>query len=66
VAEGGRCVIEVARILDSHQLVPEAVAIREPTLDDVFLQLTGHRAEIPTGAEPRSGDSQRSREEGAA
>jgi ABC-2 type transport system ATP-binding protein len=66
VAEGGRCILEVARILDSQQLVPDAVAIREPTLDDVFLQLTGHRAETPTGAEPPAQSAHRGREEGAA
>jgi daunorubicin resistance ABC transporter ATP-binding subunit len=67
VTEGGRCVLEVARILDANQLVPDAVAIREPTLDDVFLQLTGHRAEdAPPGAEPVAAGSGQSREEGAA
>jgi len=67
VTEGGRCVLEVARILDANQLVPDTVAIREPTLDDVFLQLTGHRAEdAPPGAEPVAGGSRRGREEGAA
>jgi hypothetical protein len=29
--------------LDADAIVPESLAIREPTLDDVFLQLTGHR-----------------------
>ena len=64
VAEGGRCVLEVARYLDANRLVPEAVSIREPTLDDVFLQLTGHKAEI---AGPDGQDAHRGRqEEGAA
>ncbi len=29
----------------SADLVPEAFTVREPTLDDVFLQLTGHRTD---------------------
>jgi hypothetical protein len=28
--------------------VPVSIDIREPTLDDVFLELTGHRAEEPS------------------
>jgi ABC-2 type transport system ATP-binding protein len=69
VAEGGRCVLEVARYLDANRLVPEAVSIRGPTLDDVFLQLTGHKAEMarPDGEDAQRG-SQRGgqEEEGAA
>jgi ABC-2 type transport system ATP-binding protein len=67
VPEGGRCILEVARVLDASSLVPDAVSIREPTLDDVFLQLTGHRAELsPADAERESGGRERRREEGAA
>jgi daunorubicin resistance ABC transporter ATP-binding subunit len=66
-AEGGRCVLDVARILDANRLVPDTVAIREPTLDDVFLQLTGHKAEIsPPDADAAAGGRRRFREEGAA
>ena len=58
VPDKGRAVQEVIRMLDSDAIVPESLAIREPTLDDVFLQLTGHRvgtgpdepASRPTGA----------------
>ncbi len=53
VEEGGRAVLDVARILDREQLCPEAVAVREPTLDDVFLSLTGHVAEVPADDEVR-------------
>jgi ABC-2 type transport system ATP-binding protein len=42
VGEGGRSILEVVRTLDAAGLNPESLAIREPTLDDVFLQLTGH------------------------
>ena len=44
-------VVEVVRILDNAGLAPSALAVREPSLDDVFLSLTGHRAE-PVEAEP--------------
>lgn len=45
VNDAGKSVLDVARTLDSASLVPDNVMIREPSLDDVFLQLTGHRAE---------------------
>jgi ABC-2 type transport system ATP-binding protein len=45
VSDPGRAVLEVVRALDTAGLVPESLVVREPTLDDVFLQLTGHRAE---------------------
>jgi ABC-2 type transport system ATP-binding protein len=44
-SEGGRSVLAVARLLDDAQLVPDDFTVRGPTLDDVFLTLTGHRAE---------------------
>jgi ABC-2 type transport system ATP-binding protein len=69
VAEGGRCVLEVARYLDANRIVPDSVSIREPTLDDVFLQLTGHKAETsPPDATAAAGGRGRGRQqqEGAA
>ncbi|MEX0983937.1 MAG: ATP-binding cassette domain-containing protein [Actinomycetota bacterium] len=45
-AEGGaHILIEVLRILDGDGLEPEGLTVREPSLDDVFLSLTGHHAE---------------------
>ncbi|MDP9299989.1 MAG: ATP-binding cassette domain-containing protein [Actinomycetota bacterium] len=35
----------VLRDLDGAGLEPETLMVREPSLDDVFLQLTGHKAE---------------------
>ena len=35
----------VVRALDREQLEPASLVLREPTLDDVFLTLTGKRAE---------------------
>ena len=40
--------LEVVRVLDAEQFEPSAMALHEPTLDDVFLDLTGHRAEDPS------------------
>ena len=45
VADGPRALLEAVRLLDDKRLEPEGIAIREPTLDDVFLTLTGKRAE---------------------
>jgi len=44
VPDKGRAVQEAIRLLDADAIVPESLSIREPTLDDVFLQLTGHRS----------------------
>ena len=37
-------VLALARILDRESLDPGSFIVREPTLDDVFLVLTGHAA----------------------
>jgi daunorubicin resistance ABC transporter ATP-binding subunit len=61
VPDAGAAVLEVVRLLDSTGLTPESIHVREPTLDDVFLQLTGHKAETKAGpteedqAAPRTG-----------
>jgi ABC-2 type transport system ATP-binding protein len=41
-ADGSAVVVDVIRALDGSGLRPTAVEIREPTLDDVFLTLTGN------------------------
>jgi ABC-2 type transport system ATP-binding protein len=45
VADGPRAMLEAVRALDTEQLEPLTMALREPTLDDVFLTLTGHAAD---------------------
>jgi ABC-2 type transport system ATP-binding protein len=42
---GARMVTEALGLLDEADLVPTTLAMREPSLDDVFLALTGHGAE---------------------
>ncbi len=52
VDEGTHLVIETLRRLDDAGLAPATMALREPSLDDVFLTLTGHRAEPDEIVEP--------------
>ena len=44
--EGAGVLIDVLRTLDSDNLSPDTLAVREPSMDDVFLALTGHKAEL--------------------
>jgi ABC-2 type transport system ATP-binding protein len=46
VNDGPRIVTEALRILEVEGIAPTTLALREPSLDDVFLALTGHRAEL--------------------
>jgi len=48
--DGSRLVIDALRTLDGEGIVPATLVVREPSLDDVFLALTGHHAE-PAEAE---------------
>jgi ABC-2 type transport system ATP-binding protein len=43
--EGPRLLVDVLRELDGAQLAPATLAVHEPSLDDVFLALTGRHAE---------------------
>jgi len=42
---GADVLIQALRILDEEGMAPDALTVREPSLDDVFLALTGHHAE---------------------
>ncbi|HUR78461.1 MAG TPA: ATP-binding cassette domain-containing protein [Acidimicrobiales bacterium] len=46
---GPKGVTDVVRALDAADVVPARLIVREPTLDDVFLSLTGHAAEASDG-----------------
>jgi ABC-2 type transport system ATP-binding protein len=45
-AEGPTVLLETVRRLDDVDIAIEEIALHRPTLDDVFLSLTGHAAEI--------------------
>ncbi|HEV2813493.1 MAG TPA: daunorubicin/doxorubicin resistance ABC transporter ATP-binding protein DrrA, partial [Solirubrobacteraceae bacterium] len=44
VPQRGRTVMEAARRLDRAGIAVEDISLHRPTLDDVFLSLTGHAA----------------------
>jgi daunorubicin resistance ABC transporter ATP-binding subunit len=46
VDNGPAAAMEALRSLDRQGIVPTAFTLREPSLDDVFLALTGRRAEV--------------------
>jgi len=43
--EGPSALIETLRLLDANALTPATLTVREPSLDDAFLALTGRRPE---------------------
>jgi ABC-2 type transport system ATP-binding protein len=45
VTEGGTALIKVLRALDESQIHPLDIGMKRPSLDDVFISLTGHAAE---------------------
>ncbi|HET7088885.1 MAG TPA: ATP-binding cassette domain-containing protein [Anaerolineae bacterium] len=47
--DGSRTLMEALRRLDGAGITPEDVALHKPTLDDVFLALTGHVATSGNG-----------------
>jgi ABC-2 type transport system ATP-binding protein len=65
VDDGARVVLDVVRTLDQAHLEPVTLTVREPTLDDVFLTLTGHKAEEPV-ADDAPAEAGRRRTRGAA
>ena len=52
---------EVLRALDAAKIPVIGLALREPSLDDVFLSLTGHKTEAETEAERTARTSGRRR-----
>jgi len=49
---GARAIAPIVRTLDEAQIEVDAVEVEEPTLDDVFLAVTGHRAEEAAEDDP--------------
>lgn len=60
VSGGAAVLTEALRRLDAAQIVLDDVGLRRPTMDDVFLALTGHAAEQAegTGSESRQSGPQ--------
>jgi ABC-2 type transport system ATP-binding protein len=51
VRRRGGAIVEAVRLLDDAGVGVEDIALRRPTLDDVFLALTGHAAQADGGEE---------------
>ena len=63
--EGPRLLIDILRELDGASFSPTTLAVHEPSLDDVFLALTGRHAEESGGDEQPAAEGRR-RRRGAA
>jgi ABC-2 type transport system ATP-binding protein len=50
-------IAEAVRLLDEEGIGIDDIALRSPTLDDVFLMLTGHVAEETSDDEAREAKS---------
>jgi ABC-2 type transport system ATP-binding protein len=61
VENGPKVAADVLRTLDQHDLPVAGLALREPSLDDVFLSLTGHRAETTESEANEDDDPKRGR-----
>ena len=61
VVDGAASLMTALRRLDTEQIAVLDVGLRRPTLDDVFLTLTGHAAEGPgdSGPDPSTNDDPR-------
>jgi ABC-2 type transport system ATP-binding protein len=58
-ARSSRALVEAVRALDAAGIVTDGLAVRRPSLDDVFLAVTGHAAEEEAAAPSRRGRSRR-------
>ena len=61
VSGGSTILVDAVRILDAEHIQVTDIALRRPTLDDVFLSLTGHAAEseFADPLKPRRGRGRR-------
>ena len=58
--QGSRTLLEAVRLLTAAGIAPEDIALHKPTLDDVFLSLTGQAAD-PAAPEPPTRRGRRGR-----
>jgi ABC-2 type transport system ATP-binding protein len=56
VTGGAKFLVETIREFDAAGIVVDDIALRRPTLDDVFLALTGRAAEESEPADTEAGD----------
>ncbi|MDR3082603.1 MAG: ATP-binding cassette domain-containing protein [Streptomyces sp.] len=56
VSGGARVLADAIRELDARSIEIDDIGLRRPTLDDVFLSLTGHATEDGTGPDGTGGD----------
>ncbi|MFE7751979.1 ATP-binding cassette domain-containing protein [Streptomyces sp. NPDC057428] len=54
VIGGAKLLAEVIRDLDTHGVEIDDIGLRRPTLDDVFISLTGHAAELEKNGQDAS------------
>ena len=54
VSTGSTALVQTVRAMDESGIGIEDIALRRPTLDDVFLSLTGHAAEEETATSTKS------------
>lgn len=62
VSKGTRILAELVRELDAARVDLDDLALRRPTLDDVFLTLTGHVAEATDGSAGNEGSESKERD----
>ncbi|MFJ4838579.1 ATP-binding cassette domain-containing protein [Streptomyces sp. NPDC088746] len=63
VTGGAKLLAEVIRDLDTHGVEIDDIGLRRPTLDDVFISLTGHAAELERNGENASTEAAEGRKE---
>jgi len=63
VTGGAKLLAEVIRDLDTHGVEIDDIGLRRPTLDDVFISLTGHAAELERNGEDASTEAAEGRKE---
>ncbi|MFC8230586.1 ATP-binding cassette domain-containing protein [Streptomyces sp. NPDC057287] len=63
VTGGAKLLADVIRDLDTHGVEIDDIGLRRPTLDDVFISLTGHAAELEKNGENASPEAAEGRKE---